>query len=94
MKKLILLFGIVIFLGACATHTHVIGDGPSTGLSEEQRQYYALYGLVPINKVDTKSMIGDAKDYKLETSQQAVDVLIGAVGSTFTVTSRTVKVTK
>ena len=94
MKKLILSFGIVLFFGACATHTHVIGDGPSTGQTEEKRQYYALYGLVPLNKVDTNAMIGDAEGFKLETGQQAVDVLIGAVGSSFTVTSRTVKVTK
>ena len=39
-------------------------------------------------------MIGDAKDFKLETGAQAVDILIGAVGGSFTVTSRTVKVTK
>ena len=94
MKKLILSFAIVLFLTACATHTHIIGEGPSTGLTEEKRQYYALYGLVPLNKVDTNSMIGDAEDFKLETGTQAVDILIGAVGGSFTVTSRTVKVTK
>ena len=39
-------------------------------------------------------MVGDTKDFKLETGAQAVDVLIGIVGGSFTVTSRTVKVTK
>jgi len=39
-------------------------------------------------------MVGDAKDFKLETGVQAVDVLIGAVGGSFTISSRTVKVTK
>ena len=63
-------------------------------LLRKKRQYYALYGLVPLNKVDTKAMVGDTKDFKLETGAQAVDVLIGMVGGSFTVTSRTVKVTK
>ena len=84
----------VLLFSACATHSHTIGEGPTTGLTETKRQYYALYGLVPLNKVDTNSMIGDAKDFKLETGAQAVDILIGAVGSSITLSSRTVKVTK
>ena len=94
MKKLTVSFLLVLFFSACATHSHTFGEGPSTGLTEENRQYYALYGLVPLNKVDTKAMVGDTKDFKLETGAQAVDVLIGIVGGSFTVTSRTVKVTK
>ena len=94
MKKLIISFSLVLFFSSCATHSHIVGEGPSKGLTEQQRQYYALYGLVPINKVDTQAMVGDAKDFKLETGVQAVDVLIGAVGGSFTISSRTVKVTK
>ena len=94
MKKLILSFAIVLFLSACATHTHIIGEGPSTGLTEEKRQYYALYGLVPLNKVDTNAMVGDATDYRLETGVQPVDIAIGAVGGSLSIQSRTVKVTK
>ena len=94
MKKLFLSLIILLFFSACATHTHVIGDGPSTGLTNEQRQYYVLYGLIPLNEVDTNAMIGDAKGYRIETGAQPIDILIGAVGGSFTVTSRTVKVTK
>ena len=94
MKKLIIFFSLVLFFSACSTHTHVIGEGPSSGLTEEKRQYYGLYGLIPLNKVDTDAMIGDAKNYTLQTGAQPIDILIGAVGGSFTVTSRTVKVTK
>ena len=94
MKKLFISSILVLLLSACATHTHTIGDGPSTGLSETKRQYYALYGLIPINKVDTNALVGDSQDYRLETGVQAVDVLIGALGGSFTISSRTVKVTK
>ena len=94
MKKLIISLSLALFFSACATHSHTFGEGPSSGLSEEKRQYYVLYGLVPLNKVDTQAMVGDSKDFKLETGVQAIDVLIGAVGGSFTVSSRTVKVTK
>ena len=94
MKKLAISFTLVFLFSACATHSHVIGNGPSSGLSEEARQYYALYGLIQLNKVDTGAMVGDAKDYKIETGTQAVDVLINAVAGSFTVVTRTVKVTK
>ena len=67
MKKLcISLSVIVLLLSACATHTHTIGDGPQTGVTETARQYYVLFGLVPLNKVDTNAMIGDATDYRLD----------------------------
>ena len=68
MKKLGLLLSVtILLLSACSTHSHVVGDGPQTGVTETARQYYVLFGLVPLNKVDTNSMIGGATDYKLET---------------------------
>ena len=94
MKKMFICFSAVLFFSACATHTHTIGDGPSTGLTETKRQYYALYGLVPLNKVDTNAMVGDATDYRLETGAQPVDIAISAVGGSLSISSRTVKVTK
>ena len=98
MKKLcISLSVVVLILSACATHTHTIGNGPQTGLTETARQYYILFGLVPLNKVDTNAMIDGASDYKLETGQQGVDVLISFAAGLIvptTVTSRPVKVTK
>lgn len=94
MKRLAFTFTLFLFLMACATHTHVVGNGPSTGLTEKKRQYYALYGLIPLNKVDSKAMAGNTSDYKIETGTMGVDYLIGAVGTYFTITSRTVTVTK
>ena len=93
-RQVLFTLGLAFLISACATHTHVIGNGPSSGLSEEARQYYALYGLVQLNKVDTGAMVGDAKDYKIETGTQAIDVVISAIAGSFTVTTRTVKVTK
>tara|TARA_Y100001970_G_C14202857_1_gene842184 strand:- start:1501 stop:1794 length:294 start_codon:yes stop_codon:yes gene_type:complete len=97
MKKKIIVLTLLMVFTACATHTHVVGDGPSTGLTETKRQYYLLFGLVPLNQVDTKAMVGDATDFKIETGQQAIDVVIGMAAGLIiptTVTSRTVTVTK
>tara|TARA_B100001093_G_C26246847_1_gene766844 strand:+ start:224 stop:520 length:297 start_codon:yes stop_codon:yes gene_type:complete len=98
MKKLCISFSaVILLLSACSTHSHVIGDGPQTGVSTTARQYYILFGLVPLNKVDTNSMIDGATNYQLETGQQGVDVLISMAAGLIiptTVSSRTVKVTK
>ena len=97
MKKTVLLLSILIFLSACSTHTHIINDGPSTGLTETKRQYYVLWGLIPINKVDTNAMIGDATNFRIETGIKGTDVLIGITANMIiptTVSSRTVTVTK
>ena len=97
MKKTFLIAFVLLIFTACATHTHIVGDGPSSGMEEKARQYYVLWGLVPINKVDTNSMVGDATNFKIESTFGAVDVLItmaaGMIVPT-TVSSRTVTVTK
>ena len=97
MKKTFIIAFVLLIFTACATHTHIVGDGPSTGLEEKARQYYLLWGLVPLNKVDTNSMIGDATNFKIETKTGPADVLIGIAAGMIvptTVASRTVTVTK
>ena len=43
---------------SCATHVHTVGYGPQAGTKVTSRQYYLLYGLVPLNSVDTNEMAG------------------------------------
>ena len=98
MKKVFIIFAAVILVvSACTPHAHVIGKGPSTGLQESARQYYILFGLVPLNKVDTNSMVNDVADFKINTITGPTDVLIGIAANMIfptTISSRTVKVTK
>jgi len=97
MKKMIKIVAIVllllVFIG-CTTHIHKVGNGPQTYNSQEERQWYILWGLVPLNEVDTNDMAGDAKDYEITTEIDGIDVLIGIVASAVSVSSRTVTVTK
>ena len=92
---------------SCATHVHTVGYGPQAGTKVTSRQFYLLYGLVPLNSVDTNKMAGiDSNgnyitDYEIQTQTGPVDIAItvGLGIVTFgigpaIIQSRTVTVTK
>ena len=91
----------MLFIG-CATHLHSVGHGPQSGVKATARQYYLLWGLVPLNTVDTNKMAGtdingnQIEDYEIQTQVGPLDFVINSV-SFFTIgmilTSRTVTVT-
>ena len=95
MKKIqmMLVVLLVLFLSACSTHTHVVGNGPQSNVSESQRQLWVL-ALVPINDIDTQNMAGEGvTDYEITTQTGFVDIVIGMVTGNI-ITARTVTVTK
>lgn len=98
MKRTFILFlaaaTLSLSLSACVTHEHVIGNGPKGTTEIAEKQWYILFGLVPLNKVDTKVLAAGATDYKIQTQSSFVDVLIGIVTSIVTIQPRTVTVTK
>ena len=85
---------LLLFCVGCTTHIHKVGNGPQSYDVEEERQWYILWGLVPINEVETSDMAGDAKDYEIKTEVTPLDFIIGIPAGWITVTSRTVTVTK
>lgn len=97
MKKMAVLMVVVLiasFTIGCAAHIHTVGAGPQQSGKEEGRQWYILWGLVPLNDVDTHAMAGDASDYEIRTEISPIDFLIGIPASLVTIQSRTVTVTK
>ena len=94
MIKIVTILLVVLFFTGCTTHIHKIGSGPQTYDIEELRQWYILWGLVPLNDVDTNEMAGDAKNYRIKTEVTPLDWLISIPASTVTITSRTVTVVK
>ncbi len=94
MSMIALLLFVMVAASGCATHIHVVGDGGEGQEILEERQWYILWGLVPINDVDTAEMAEGASDYTIETEQSALDVIINIFTSIVTVYSRTVTVTK
>ncbi|MDE0638790.1 MAG: hypothetical protein OXI43_23360 [Candidatus Poribacteria bacterium] len=89
-SALFVMIGLLFIVG-CAAHHHQIGAGvQGRGESVVVRQWYILWGLVPIDKVDTQTMTGGAKNYEITTAVTPVDFIISAFFLPASVQSRTV----
>ncbi|OPX29156.1 MAG: hypothetical protein B1H06_01955 [Candidatus Cloacimonas sp. 4484_143] len=96
MKRIISLIMLVAFIAlvGCSANIHKVGKGAQGNNVIEARQWYVLYGLVPLNEVDTNQMAGDAVDYEIKTEQSPLDIILSMFTGAVTVYSRTVTVTK
>ena len=95
-RKLSAVFLIVamLFVIGCAAHTHKVGNGAQGTDIVEARQWYVLWGLVPINDVDTNAMAGGATDYEITTQVTVIDFVISAVLGNISINCRSVAVQK
>ena len=95
-QKISAVFLIVamLFVIGCAAHTHKVGNGAQGTDIVEARQWYVLWGLVPINDVDTNAMAGEATDYDITTQVTVLDFVISAVLGNVSVNCRSVTVQK
>ena len=93
LSAVLLIVGILFVIG-CATHTHVVGNGAQGTDMIESRQWYVLWGLVPINEVDTQAMAGEATDYNIITEANLLDAVINSVVGSVSIYCRTVTVMK
>lgn len=92
--SVLLIVSLLVLIG-CSTHHHTIGAGAKGGDSVSKKQWYILFGLVPLNNVDTKVMAAGASDYDIKTESNFVDVVIGLFTGILTIPApRTVTVTK
>lgn len=97
MKKLIVLVLVAALCFSavgCYTFNHKIGNGAQGSNTVTQKQWFVLWGLVPINQVDSKALAGGAADYNVKTQFDFVDVIITAFTGMVTVHVQTVTVTK
>lgn len=95
-KSVMLVIALIVLLSlmACSTHIHRVGRGPQTGQEIEARQWYILWGLVPLNDVNTHQLVEGATDYEIKTEQSFLDVIMNIFTGSITVYSRTVTVKK
>ena len=91
-KLLVLLLIATISFGGCYTMTHTVGTGGKGAGVETEKQWYILFGLVPLNKVDSKSMAKGANDYTITTQMTFVDWLISCITGIVTIQSMSVEV--
>lgn len=95
MKKLIagiLLISMSIITVSCFTQHHIVGEGAKGNRVETTRTWYVLWGLAPINKVDTKNLAKGAKDYEITTQFSFIDVIISFFTGYVTIFPMTVEV--
>ena len=94
LKASVLFVVIALFLAGCVTNEHVVGKGPQGNTTAEAQQWYVLWGLVPLNEVDTNAMADGAEDYLITTQQDVLDIVINMFTNIATVQTRSVNVTK
>lgn len=97
MKKIrTLLFALTIAftISSCYTLEHTVGTGAKGNSMTEKRAWYVLWGLVPINEVDSKQMAGGASNYKVTSQVTFIDGVINCFTSIVTVYCQSVMVTK
>jgi len=91
-KVLIIATSLVLFISACTTHTHIVGNGAQGSAEVSKRQLWVI-SLVPINDVDTRKMAGGATDYEIQTQVDFIDIIVSGLTSGI-ITSRNVTVKK
>jgi hypothetical protein len=89
---LALALAVSLCLTSCYTMTHQVGTGGSGGPTTEERQWWALWGLVPINSVDSHTLAGNRQNYTVTTQFTPLDVLISFFTGFVTVHVQTIKV--
>ncbi|OQY26863.1 MAG: hypothetical protein B6244_12355 [Candidatus Cloacimonetes bacterium 4572_55] len=97
LKKFVVLavlLSMIFATAGCYTHIHKVGSGAQGNDVQLERQWYVLFGLIPLNDVDTNAMAGDATNYEITTSSTFLDMVIGFFTGIVTVAPKTVKVQK
>jgi hypothetical protein len=87
-------FTLLLCAGAtgCYHFRHTVGDGGGRTSVQVERQWYALWGLIPLDRVDGGELAGSASDYTIETELGPVDIVLNLITAWVSITSRSVKV--
>ena len=94
-KIVVLLLVVSMFAISCSyQHRHLIGNGPQSGVELTRKQWYALWGLVPVNDVNVTELAGNSENYEVYSRRSAGDVFLNLITGLVSFTSRTVTVTK
>ena len=95
---LVALIGVFLFTTiGCYSLKHTVGEGGSPmGKVTVGRQWYILYGLIPLNHIDSRMFVdSQVKNYTIWTWCSPVDVLMNILLNFIiptTITSRTIEV--
>jgi hypothetical protein len=87
----------LLLLPGCFTFSHTVGNGPANPKAPvvvEQTRWFALYGIVPFDHVDSKSLAGNARDYRVTTEFTFLDCVITCFTSLVTIYRQTIIIEK
>ena len=86
-SSVIAFLALSIILSSCNATMHTVGTGgkgdcKSVGQYDaKKKQWYLFWGLLPLNKVDSKGLAGGAENYTIRTTTSFGDGLIAMPGS-------------
>ena len=93
LSATLLTLAVVCMIG-CEAHKHTVGHGTVFNRTNVERQWYLLYGYVPVNPIDTQAMAEGRSNYEITTQITWIDALYRSVLAPATITCRTVSVTR
>ena len=73
---------------------HVSGTGASKSIVVKQKQWFALWGLVPLNTVNPKEMAEKSTNYIVKTEFSFGDILLGIFTFPISIERQTVTVVR
>ena len=95
IKSILLAVVVAAALTSCYTLEHTVGTGAQGSEVVSDKQWFALWGLVPIGEgADSKAMAGGAENYTITTKHTFVDQLLSGLTGIVTISVKTVEVKK
>jgi hypothetical protein len=72
-----------LLLTGCFTFQHTVGRGPMSPqpVVTTETQWFALWGIAPLDPVDSAALAGTTHDYRVTTKFTFVDAVISAFTS-------------
>lgn len=93
-RQLFLVGLILIVLSSCNSTMFIAGTGASKSTVTSKKQWFVLWGLARCNKVNPKTLAGDAVNYTVKTEFRLSDMLINVFTSAISFQRETVTVIK
>ena len=86
---------LVVSISGCFTMMHTVGGGATSNtVVKEQRQWFAVWGLVKIGNHDSGPMAGGRSDYTVQTQWTPLDIVMNIFTQYASFISRTITVTE
>lgn len=83
-----------MLLTSCSSTMFVVGTGASKSTVTSKKQWYALWGLVRLNKVKPKVLAGEASNYTVKKEFSFGDIITNTFTSIISLERETITIIK